>query len=50
MRMYESRVLKRILGPLRKKVTGGWKEFYNQELHNLYSSPNILAMIKSRRV
>jgi hypothetical protein len=43
-------VLRRIFGPKRHEVTGGWKKLHNEEFHNLYSSPNIIRMIKSRRV
>jgi hypothetical protein len=46
----EYRVLRRIFGPKRDEVTGDWKQLYNEELHNLYSSPNIIRMIKSRRM
>jgi hypothetical protein len=41
-------VLRRIFGPKRDDVTGGWRKLHNEELHNLYSSPN--RMIKSRRM
>jgi hypothetical protein len=40
----------RILGPKRDEVTGGWRKLHNEELHNLYSSPSIIRMIKSRRM
>jgi hypothetical protein len=43
-------VLRRILGPKRAEVTGGWRKLHNEELHNLYSSPSIIRMIKSRRM
>jgi hypothetical protein len=43
-------VLRRIFGPRRNKVTGGWRKLHNEELHNLYSSPNIIRMVKLRRV
>jgi hypothetical protein len=43
-------VLRRILGPKREEVAGGWRRLHNEELHNLYSSPNIISMIKFRRV
>jgi hypothetical protein len=39
-----------ILGPERDEVTGGWRKLHNEELHNLYSSPSIIRMIKSRRM
>jgi hypothetical protein len=44
------RVLRRIFGPKRDHVTGDWRKLHNEELHNLYSSPNIIRMIKSRRM
>jgi hypothetical protein len=37
-------------GPKKDKVTGGWRKLHNEELHNLYSSPNIIRIIKSRRM
>jgi hypothetical protein len=43
-------VLRRIFGPKRDEVTGDWRKLHNEELHNLYSSPNIIRMIKSRRM
>jgi hypothetical protein len=43
-------VLRRTLGPGRDEVTGGWRKLHNEELHNLYSSTNIIRMIKSRRM
>jgi hypothetical protein len=46
----ENRVLRRIFGPKRDEVTGDWRKLHNEELHNLYSSPNIIRMIKSRRM
>jgi hypothetical protein len=42
----ENRVLRRIFGPKRDEVTGGWRKLHNEELHNLYSSPRIIRMIK----
>jgi hypothetical protein len=48
--MFENRVLKRIFRPKRGEVTGGWRKLRNEELHNLYSSPNIIKMIKPRRM
>jgi hypothetical protein len=44
-RMFENRVLRRIFGPKRDEVTGGWRKLQNEELHNLYSSPSIIRMI-----
>jgi hypothetical protein len=49
LRVFENRVL-RIFGPKRDKVTGGWRKLHNEELHNLYSSPSIIRIIKSRRM
>jgi hypothetical protein len=42
------RVLRRIFRPERDEVTGGWRKLHNEELHNLYSSPSIIIMIKPR--
>jgi hypothetical protein len=42
--------LRRIFGPKRDEVTGGWRKLHNVELHNLYSSPSIIRVIKSRRM
>jgi hypothetical protein len=50
MRVFENRVLRRIYGPKRDEVTGYWRKLHNEELHNLYSSPNIIRMIESRRM
>jgi hypothetical protein len=50
LRVFENRVLRRICGPKRDDVTGDWRKLHNEELHNLYSSPNIIRMIKSRRM
>jgi hypothetical protein len=50
LRVFENRVLRRIFGPKRDEVTGGWRELHNEELHNLYSSPSIIRVIKSRRM
>jgi hypothetical protein len=44
------RSLRRIFGPKRDEVTGGWSKLHNKELHNLYSSPSIITMIKSMRM
>jgi hypothetical protein len=50
LRVFESRVLRRIFGPKRDDVTGDWRKLHNKEFHNLYSSPNIIRMMKSRRM
>jgi hypothetical protein len=42
--------MKRIFGPKGDEVTGGWRKLYNEELHSLYFSPNIIRMIKSMRM
>jgi hypothetical protein len=46
--VFENRVLRRIVGPKRNEVTGNRRKLHNEELHNLYSSPNIIRIIKSR--
>ena len=48
--MFENRVLRRILGPKRYKVPGEWRKLHNAELNDLYCSPNIVWMIKPRRM
>jgi hypothetical protein len=48
LRVFENRVLRRIFGPKRDEVTGGWRKLYNEELHGLYSSPRIVRVIKAR--
>jgi hypothetical protein len=50
LRVLENRVLRRIFGPKRDEVTAEWRKLHNEELHNLYSSPNIFRMIKPRRM
>jgi hypothetical protein len=47
-RVFENRVLRRIFGPKRNEITGEWRKLHNEELHILYSSPNIIRQIKSR--
>jgi hypothetical protein len=46
--VFENRVLRRIFGPKRYEVTEGWRKLHNEELHKVFSSPNIIRMIKSR--
>jgi hypothetical protein len=48
--VFENRVLRRIFGPKRDEVMGEWRKLHNEELHNLYSSPDIIRQIKSRRM
>jgi len=50
LRVFDNRVLRRIFGPKRDEVTGEWKKLHNEELNDLYSSPNIVRVIKSRRM
>jgi hypothetical protein len=49
LRVFENRVL-RIFGPKRDGMTEGWRKLHNEELHNLYSLPSIIRIIKSRRM
>jgi len=49
-RVFENMVLRRIFGPKRDEVTGEWRRLHNEELNDLYSSPNIVRVIKSRRM
>jgi hypothetical protein len=46
LRAFENRVLRRIFGPKRDEMRGDWRKLHNEELHNLYSSQNIIRMIK----
>jgi hypothetical protein len=48
LRVFENRVLRGICGPKKDKVTGEWRRLHNEELHDLYSSQNIIWVIKSR--
>jgi hypothetical protein len=48
--VFENRVLRRIFGPKRDEVTGDWRKLHNEEFHNFYSAPNIIRMMKSRRM
>jgi hypothetical protein len=50
LRVFENGVLRRIFGPWRDEVMGEWRKLHNQELHNLYLSPDIIRQIKSRRM
>jgi hypothetical protein len=50
LRVFESRVLRRIFRPKKDEVTGGLRKLHNEELRNLYSSPSIIRIIKLRRI
>jgi hypothetical protein len=50
LRVFENGVLRRIFGPEKDEVTGEWRKLHNEELHNLYSSPDIIKQVKSRRM
>jgi hypothetical protein len=46
LRGFQNRVLRRIFGPKREEVAGDWRRLHNEELHNLYASPDIVSVIK----
>ena len=48
--MFENRVLRRVFGPKRDEVTGEWRKLHNEELRDLYPLPNIVRVVKSRRI
>jgi hypothetical protein len=50
LRVFENRVLRRIFGPKREEVTEEWRKLHKEELNNLYSSPNFVRVVKSRRM
>jgi len=50
LRVFENRMLRRIFGPRRDEITREWRKLHNEELNNLYSSPNIVRVIKWRKI
>ena len=48
--MFENRVLRKVFGPKRDEVTGEWRKLHNEKLNDLYSLPNIVRVVKSRRM
>jgi hypothetical protein len=50
LRVFENRALRRVLGPKWDEVTGEWRKLHNEELNDLYSLPNIVRVVKSRRM
>jgi hypothetical protein len=50
MRLFDNRVLRRLFGPKRDKVRGGWRKLPNEELNDMYCSPNFVWVIKPRRM
>ena len=50
LRVFENRVLRRVFGPKRDEVTGEWRKLHNEELNDPYSLPNIVRVVKSRRM
>jgi hypothetical protein len=50
LKVFENRVLRRIFGPKREEAAGDWRRLRNEELHNLYASPNVIRVIKSRNM
>jgi hypothetical protein len=50
LRLFENRVLRRIFGPKKDEMTGGWRKLHNEELCSLYPLPSIIRMVKSKRM
>jgi hypothetical protein len=50
LKVSENRVLRRIFGPKREEAAEGWRRLHNEEFHNLYTSPNVIRLIKSRMI
>jgi hypothetical protein len=50
LKVFENTVQRIIFGPGREEVAGGWRRLHNEELHNLYTSPNMIRVIKTSRM
>jgi hypothetical protein len=50
LEVFENRVLRRIFGPKRDDMTREWRKLHNEELHDLYSSPSIIRIVKAKRM
>jgi len=50
LKMFENRALREVFGPNMEEITGDWRKLKNEEFHDMYSSPNIIHVIKSRRM
>jgi hypothetical protein len=50
VRVFENRVLRRIFGPKKEKMAGGWRRLHSEELRNLYVLPNVISVIRSRKI
>jgi len=50
LRVFENRVLRRVFGPKRDEITGKWRKLHNEELNDMYCSPNIVRVIKSGKL
>jgi hypothetical protein len=50
LKVFENKVLRKVFGPKRDEVTGEWRKLHNEEQNDLYSSPNIVRVVKSRRM
>jgi hypothetical protein len=50
LKVFENRVLRKLFGPKRYEVIGGWRKLHNEEFRNFYSSPDLIRIIKSRRM
>jgi hypothetical protein len=50
LKVFQNRMVRRIFGPRRDEVTGEWRKLHNEEVHDLYSSPSIIRIMKTRRM